>query len=68
MINDLKKELSDEFDFQYAQLKNALKSAKTEITDREIIANKEAIHSRFLKLSAEQKPKKLRKVNKKTSE
>lgn len=67
LIGELKKELSEEFDFQYLQLKNALKSAKTEIADQEIIANKEDIHSRFLKLSAEQKPKKSRKTSKKTS-
>lgn len=67
LISELKKELSEEFDFQYLQLKSALKSAKTEITDQEIIASKEAIHSRFLKLSAEQKPKKSRKTSKKTS-
>lgn len=67
LISELKNELSEEFDFQYLQLKNALKSAKPEITDQEIIANKEAIHSRFLKLAAEQKPKKSRKTSKKTS-
>ena len=67
LIGELKKELSEEFDFQYLQLKNALKSAKIEITDQEIIANKEDIHSRFLKMSAEQKPKKSRKTSKKTS-
>lgn len=68
LISELKKELSEEFDFQYLQLKNTLESAKTEVTDQEIIANKEAIHSRFLKLSAEQRPKKTRKTNKKASE
>ena len=67
LISELKKELSEEFDFQYLQLKSALKSTKAEITDQEIIANKEAIHSRFLKLAAEQKPKKSRKTSKKTS-
>lgn len=67
LIGELKKELSEEFDFQYLQLKNALKSAKIEITDQEILANKEDIHSRFLKMSAEQKPKKSRKTSKKTS-
>ena len=65
LIDELKKELSEEFDFQYAQLKNALKSTKTEITDQEIIANKETIHNRFLQLTAESKPKKQEKRTRK---
>lgn len=51
MACNLQKELKKmPFDFRYAMLNNSLKSVKPEISDEEIIANKDIIHNGYLKL------------------
>ena len=51
LIGNLQKELKKmPFDFRYAMLNNVLKSVKPEISDEEIIANKDIIHNGYLKL------------------
>ena len=67
-IDNLAAELKYSFDFQYVSLKNALKVTESEISDREIIANKDIIHKQYLQSVAEEKPKKPRKTSKKTQD
>lgn len=67
-IDNLEAELKYSFDFQYVLLKNALKMTESEISDKEIIANKDIIHKQYLQSIAEEKPKKSRKTSKKTQD
>lgn len=67
-IDNLAAELKYSFDFQYVSLKNALKMTGSEISDKEIIANKDIIHKQYLQSIAEEKPKKSRKTSKKTQD
>lgn len=67
-IDNLAAELRYSFDFQYVSLKNALKMTESEISDKEIIANKDIIHKKYLQSIAEEKPKKSRKTSKKTQD
>lgn len=67
-IDNLAAELKYSFDFQYVSLKNALKMTESEISDKEIIANKDIIHKQYLQSIAEEKPKKPRKTSKKTQD
>lgn len=66
LIDSLTKELKCVFDFQYISLKNAIKATKTEISDKEIIENKEIIHKKYLQSLQNEKPKKQRKPSKVT--
>lgn len=68
LIDNLAAELKYSFDFQYVSLKNALKMTESEISDKEIIANKDIIHKQYLQSIAEEKPKKSRKTSKKTQD
>lgn len=65
LIENLTDELKHSFDFQYVPLKNALKSIGSKISDKEIIANKDIIHKKYLQTIAEEKPKKSSKSSKK---
>ena len=67
-IDNLTAELRYSFDFQYVSLKNALKVTESEISDKEIIANKDIIHKQYLQSIAEEKPKKSKKTSKKTQD
>lgn len=64
LIDSLTKELKNVFDFQYVSLKSILKSTNTNISDTEILANKDAIHKRYLQLLQKAKTKKQRKSSK----
>lgn len=63
LIDRLIKELKYTFDFQYVPLKNTISTINVEISDKDIIANRNAIHKQYLQSIKNEKNQRQRKSN-----
>lgn len=63
LIDRLIKELKYTFDFQYVPLKNTISTINVEISDKDIIANRNAIHKQYLQSIKNEKSQRQRKSN-----